>query len=435
MAVTVKIPAQLRGVTEGEGEIEVDGGDRRRGARRRLRAARRASRADHRGRRAAPVRERLRLRRGHPLPGRARDEALRRRRGHDPAGRRRRLAITELAATRRRSRQSHNLRRRGRHRPGGDPVRRARHASAGAHARDSQGAGGDRRQADPLARGPHLRRPGAAPLPAADGLPRRDDRGVRARRPSGRSRSRSTASIRGSTPPPEGGSRWRASASPGGPFCVTYADGVADLDLEALVAFHRGHGELGTVTVVRPRTQFGVADLDEDDRVLAFEEKPRLDHWVNGGFFCFEPGFLDYLAADSVLENEPLRRLAAAGQLRAFRHTRLLGLHGHLQGRSDAQRPVGRRTGAVGRVGAAHRSRGRCPLAPAWSPADAGSSVRGSATQLLERGEPVVSLDRAAREGRPSALGAARDRRTRSSRWRVTSSTRSSCGARWRTTG
>jgi glucose-1-phosphate cytidylyltransferase len=75
------------------------------------------------------------------------------------------------------------------------------------------------------------------------------------------------------------------------------------------------------VTVVRPRTQFGIADLDEEDRVLAFEEKPRLDHWVNGGFFCFEPGFVEYLGADSVLENAPLRRLAAEGELHAFRHS------------------------------------------------------------------------------------------------------------------
>jgi glucose-1-phosphate cytidylyltransferase len=104
-------------------------------------------------------------------------------------------------------------------------------------------------------------------------------------------------------------------------FCATYADGVADLDLAALFAFHRGHGDLGTVTVVRPRSQFGVAELDSDDRVRGFEEKPCLEQWVNGGFFCFQPGFLDYLAADSVLEQEPLRHLAAAGQLRAFRHT------------------------------------------------------------------------------------------------------------------
>ena len=106
-----------------------------------------------------------------------------------------------------------------------------------------------------------------------------------------------------------------------GPFCVAYSDGVADLDLRALIAFHRAHDVLGTVTVVRPRSQFGVAELDSADRVLGFEEKPRLDHWVNGGFFCFEPGMLDYLEADSVLERGPLRQLAAAEQLHAFRHT------------------------------------------------------------------------------------------------------------------
>ena len=103
-------------------------------------------------------------------------------------------------------------------------------------------------------------------------------------------------------------------------FCATYADGVADIDLRALVGFHRGHGDLATVTVVRPRSQFGVAHLGEGDRVNAFQEKPHLDHWVNGGFFCFEPAVLDYIASDSVLENEPLTRLAAGGHLRAYRH-------------------------------------------------------------------------------------------------------------------
>jgi glucose-1-phosphate cytidylyltransferase len=105
-----------------------------------------------------------------------------------------------------------------------------------------------------------------------------------------------------------------------GTFCATYADGVADIDLGALVAFHHSHGDLATVTVVRPRTQFGVAALDGADRVLEFEEKPRLDHWVNGGFFCFEPGALDYLDETSVLEREPLARLASDGRLRAYRH-------------------------------------------------------------------------------------------------------------------
>jgi glucose-1-phosphate cytidylyltransferase len=106
-----------------------------------------------------------------------------------------------------------------------------------------------------------------------------------------------------------------------GPFSLTYADGVADIDLAALGAFHRRHGGLATVTVVRPRAPFGVTQLDDDDRVLSFEEKPRLDQWVNGGFFAFEPGFIEYLERDSVLEHTPLRLAAAEGELHAFRHT------------------------------------------------------------------------------------------------------------------
>ena len=74
------------------------------------------------------------------------------------------------------------------------------------------------------------------------------------------------------------------------------------------------------MTVVRPLSQFGVAELDGDGLVTGFEEKPRMDHWVNGGFFCFEPGMLDYLTEESVLEQDPLRRLAADGQLHAYRH-------------------------------------------------------------------------------------------------------------------
>ena len=103
-------------------------------------------------------------------------------------------------------------------------------------------------------------------------------------------------------------------------FFATYADGVADIDLAELVSFHRSHGELATVTVVRPTLQFGVADLDGDSRVRGFIEKPRSEHWINGGFFCFEPGTLDYLRDDSVLEREPLEQLAGEGRLHAFRH-------------------------------------------------------------------------------------------------------------------
>ena len=106
----------------------------------------------------------------------------------------------------------------------------------------------------------------------------------------------------------------------GGGFCATYADGVADVDLGSLLDFHRAHGELATLTVVRPNLQWGVAELGEGDRVTGFVEKPRSEHWINGGFFCFEPAALDYIGEDSVLEREPLQRLAAEGELRAFRH-------------------------------------------------------------------------------------------------------------------
>ena len=75
------------------------------------------------------------------------------------------------------------------------------------------------------------------------------------------------------------------------------------------------------MTVVRPRLQFGVTELDGDGRVLGFEEKPRSEHWINGGFFVFEPGVFGYLSDSSVLEREPLEGLAADGQLYAFRHT------------------------------------------------------------------------------------------------------------------
>jgi glucose-1-phosphate cytidylyltransferase len=111
-----------------------------------------------------------------------------------------------------------------------------------------------------------------------------------------------------------------AEALDGAPFCATYADGVADIDLDALLAYHRGHGRSATMTVVRPRLPFGVARMNGDGVVAGFVEKPRSEHWVNGGFFCFEPAVAGVLAPDSVLEHEPLETLAGAGELRAFRH-------------------------------------------------------------------------------------------------------------------
>lgn len=104
-------------------------------------------------------------------------------------------------------------------------------------------------------------------------------------------------------------------------FLVTYGDGVADVPIDELFAFHRAHGRLATVTAVRPPSRFGALDLD-GDRVQLFSEKPQTEAgWINGGFFVFERGVLDYLADDaSVLEREPLERLAADGQLMAYRH-------------------------------------------------------------------------------------------------------------------
>ena len=104
------------------------------------------------------------------------------------------------------------------------------------------------------------------------------------------------------------------------PFCLTYADGLADIDLRALVEHHRESRALATMTVVRPELPFGIAVVD-GERVTGFREKPVSDHWVNGGFFVVEPEALAYLDASSVLEREPLERLAADRALAAYRHT------------------------------------------------------------------------------------------------------------------
>jgi glucose-1-phosphate cytidylyltransferase len=119
---------------------------------------------------------------------------------------------------------------------------------------------------------------------------------------------------------PTGGRIALATDSLDSTFCATYADGVADLDLRALVRFHRDHGALATMTVVRPPLPFGVTELDGDGRVVGFREKPRSEQWINGGFFCLEPAVRERLDRDSVLEREPLESLAADGELRAYRH-------------------------------------------------------------------------------------------------------------------
>ncbi len=107
----------------------------------------------------------------------------------------------------------------------------------------------------------------------------------------------------------------------GGERClVTYGDGLADVDVSRLVAFHENHGKLATVTTVRPLSRFGVMDLASDGSVQQFREKPLTDDYVNAGFFIFEPGVFDYIGAESVLEQQPLEELAGAGELMAYRH-------------------------------------------------------------------------------------------------------------------
>ena len=106
-------------------------------------------------------------------------------------------------------------------------------------------------------------------------------------------------------------------------FMLTYGDGVANIDLNALTAFHRSHGKTATLTSVNMGQRFGVLDMDESGRIQAFREKNDNDGaMINGGFMVFEPGIFDYLENDStVLEKAPLENLAKDGQLMAYRHS------------------------------------------------------------------------------------------------------------------
>ncbi|MEQ1885366.1 MAG: glucose-1-phosphate cytidylyltransferase [Bryobacteraceae bacterium] len=105
------------------------------------------------------------------------------------------------------------------------------------------------------------------------------------------------------------------------PFMVTYGDGVSNVDINKLLAFHRSHGKLATVTTFRPVSRFGILDIDSTGQVMNFIEKPRSDAWASAGYFVFEPEVFEYLDGDQcVLEKEPLERLAAERQLVAYNH-------------------------------------------------------------------------------------------------------------------
>lgn len=105
-------------------------------------------------------------------------------------------------------------------------------------------------------------------------------------------------------------------------FCLTYGDGLSDIDIGAELAFHRSHGKLATVAAVQPPGRFGVLNIDGNSSVSSFEEKPSDEiGWINGGFFVLDPKVIDYIDGDSTSwEREPLSNLARDGHLAAFRH-------------------------------------------------------------------------------------------------------------------
>jgi glucose-1-phosphate cytidylyltransferase len=108
----------------------------------------------------------------------------------------------------------------------------------------------------------------------------------------------------------------------GDTFLLTYGDGLSDVDIRRLLEFHRSHGKIATVTTVPPISRFGMVELAaKNDRVQSFNEKPKTDGWMSAGFFALNLGVFDYLGGDDcIFEREPMERLAAAGELMAFRH-------------------------------------------------------------------------------------------------------------------
>ena len=107
----------------------------------------------------------------------------------------------------------------------------------------------------------------------------------------------------------------------GEPFLATYGDGIADIDLAKLLNFHSTTGKTATMTTTQPASRFGVVDIDASGTVTQFREKPKVNDWINIGYFVFQPQIFDYLDENSILEEEPLRALADLGQLGSYKHT------------------------------------------------------------------------------------------------------------------
>jgi glucose-1-phosphate cytidylyltransferase len=103
-------------------------------------------------------------------------------------------------------------------------------------------------------------------------------------------------------------------------FLCTYGDGLADINLDALIQFHKEHRKTATVTAVRPTNRFGAMHIDKNNLVTEFAEKPISEKRVNGGYFIFEPSIFNHLSDESVLEKDPLEKLSESGELKAYLH-------------------------------------------------------------------------------------------------------------------
>lgn len=105
-------------------------------------------------------------------------------------------------------------------------------------------------------------------------------------------------------------------------FLATYGDGIADINLAALSSFHDGHGKTATMSVTQPTSRFGVVEIDDKSGLVSkFREKPKVHDWINMGYFIFEPRIFSYLRLDSILEDDPLRKLASEAEIGAYKHS------------------------------------------------------------------------------------------------------------------
>jgi glucose-1-phosphate cytidylyltransferase len=124
------------------------------------------------------------------------------------------------------------------------------------------------------------------------------------------------------------------------PFCFTYGDGVSDVNVSDTLRFHREHGKLATMTVIQPPGRFGTVLFSGESQVQEFQEKPKGEHgWVNGGFFVLDPKVLDFIDGDQTWwEHDPMRRLAAQGQLMAYKHDGFWQCMDHLSDKNKLEK-------------------------------------------------------------------------------------------------